>query len=232
MVPDNVSVKDFKSEIHDDYIWICVDYGSSNPRRDTLVDINTLDQTENKRESTQAELIKQSFFLYSFKTNLLYLSNSKHISMFTKVLKEKLGIDITIKSIYKTKEEFLKIIKEVDKISFSNYENLFSQNSRERKALVDLTGTDAPESFSIEAKYKKQNLKDIFPFLQKLFIGQSVSKLSNLIISGLDETGFQAIYNSETFTNKLSISANKTSEGLFDNEIIKKLLLGTISNEG
>ena len=123
----------------------------------------------------------------------------------------------------------MSILKKVDKIRFTHVNNLFSQGSKERQALLDLTGTDAPESFTIEASYNSHKITN---FLQSLFRGQDESRISDLVISGRDESDFSFVYNVDSFSRRVDIICMRDKgSGLFNPESVKKELLKTIEDE-
>ncbi len=151
----------------------------------------------------------------------MYIYNLDKKNIFKTFLTEKLSIIFEIKNIYVSKDEFIKQLKEVSKIQFTDTRNLFNQGSKERQALIDLTGTDAPDNFSIEATYSKGMLVKIARFLRK-------QENRNLVIKGKDESGFEKIYNSEDLTQKIKIDVTKNDNGKYDSETVKINLLSKL----
>ena len=111
-------------------------------------------------------------------------------------------------------------------ISFTSIKDLFNADSLERKALIDLTGTDAPEKFKIEAKYKSST---IFPFITKLRSAKEEGQLKDLVIRGTDENDMSIVFNIDSFTRKVEIFLLREDSGKFNpqkvqNELIKQIL--------
>ncbi len=123
-----------------------------------LTNIKTGDKKENQRQPDEVELTSQLFILYYFGNNTLYVSNLQKKNLLEKVLLDKLEKKFEVKNYYLAKEDFIKTLKSINNISFTEVKDLFSQDSKKRQALVDLTGTDAPERFSLDAKYSKGNV--------------------------------------------------------------------------
>ena len=207
----------------DRYIYFVFDFGKANPRDDNITNVQTGEKKENPRKDVEAELLSQLFCLYYFDTNTLYISNYKKLSLFLNVLQDKLGRKFQAKSFFKDKDEFISILKSVNKISFTEARELFNQNSTERKALVDLTGTDAPDRFTIEAEYSKPF--EIVPFLKKLLKSKDDNSLKDLVICGKDESNFSVLYNHDTFLKRLTIKCNKEDNGKFNPTLVLKALL-------
>lgn len=210
-----------KVSITDEYVWFAFDSGKPNPRDEFITDTITFQKTNNPRLESQTELLDQFFALFYFTNNTLYLSNNHKKTFLTTFLKEHIKLDAVVKNFYKTPDDFIKTIKSVGKISFTDAKNLFNQNSKERQALVDLTGTDAPETFCIEATYNNGAISD--------FIRRMTTNTANTIsICGVDEEGFECVYNKESFCQKIIVKIKKDDKSKFDNALVLKNLLEVI----
>ena len=208
---------------NEEYIWFDANFGSPNPRDEMLTNINNGNKKSNPREKIEAELLKQVFCLYHFSKQTLYLSNVKKKKFVEVILKDNTGLDFKVKSFFKTKNEFIELLKSVNEISFTEVQNLFHKNSPERQALIDLTGTDSPDDFTITTKYSKANV--ISGFLNKLFNGWTNNSLKDLIIRGTDEDNFSIIFNNDTFTKKIDVPSSKGPNGKFNSKSVKSSLL-------
>ncbi len=214
---------------NEDYLWLSFDYGKAKPRDENITNIITGDKKDNERGVDEVELLNQIFCLFYYKNNTLYISNTKQKGIVEKFLKEKLNIDIVIKSFYKTPDEFIETIKFVGKIKFTYAKDLFNTDSNERQALIDLTGTEAPDKFTIEAEYNKHNIKN---FLQNLLNSKRENKIKDLVVCGLDDKKFNVIYNADTFTRKIEVLCDKFEEtGKFNNDTAMINLLKKLNNE-
>jgi len=221
---ENGTYYKLKKYLNDDYFALSVEFGKPAPHRNTIVNVNTDEEDKNKRTYEEAELSKQSFFMYHFGSKRLYMSNSKQINLFSNILTQQNSqeIQFIIKRLFRNFEDFISILKSVEKIRFSGFKNLFSSESKEFKALADLTGTSSPECFTLEASYNPMNIKQ---FLQRLKEAHSENKIEELMICGVDENGFESIYNVETFSRQFKIRCNKNKEGIFDNKSMWENLL-------
>ena len=118
-------------------------------------------------------------------------------------------------------------MKSITKISFTEASNLFNQNSKERKALIDLTGTDAPVQFTIETKYNK--VSNITDFIKHLLNSKKEMSLKDLTICGIDNEDFNVVFNTDTFSRKIEIDCIKEDNGKFNIESVKSNLIKKIS---
>lgn len=212
-----------------DYIWMTFNYGNPNPRDEKVTNIETSEKRDNDRKENEVELLSQLFVLYD-NTRTLYISNAKKKKLLETFLKDKLQADLTIKGFYKTEKEIINILKDVSKIQFTHANNLFSQDSKQKQALRDLTGMDAPDKFTIEAEYKRSN--PLTNWIEQLFEAKNNQQISDLVICGRNESKFNFIYNVDTFSRKLDICCNREANGKFKQEcVLKELLKNLGSNE-
>lgn len=225
---DNVFYE-VKIEKGESFIWFELDYGKPNPIDNELTNIKTGTKKENQRTLEEAELTSQLFALYDFKKELLYFSNLNKENVFTSILNKKLEKHLFLKRFYKQKEEFISILKEVDEISFTDAKNLFNQDTKRRQALIDLTGTNAPEKFTLSSHYfKASQLKH---FIRDLFDSRARNELNELVIKGTDDNNFAFVYNVDTFMQKIIINVTRNDKGTFDSEKVKSKLINMLYNE-
>ena len=218
------------TELKEDYFWLVAEFGNPEPRREVLLDIKTYEEEKNERKTTQVELTNQSFLLYIFRSKLLYLSRSNHAQLMSKILSKESVDKFLIKRVYGNIHEFIAAIKTVNKIKFTGLNNLFSPNSKQYNALEILTGSSAPESFSLEATYSNKDNK-MMNFMRFLDKSRSNFHIDKLVITGFDESNMEKIYNVDTFTSKIPIYCYKNSEGVYDHDMIKKEIMNKIANQ-
>lgn len=211
-------------EHEDNYMWLYFNYGSPNPRNNKLTNIITGEKKENQRGEDEAELTNQFFVLYYYPQNQLYISSIKKKTLLESFLTEYASNKFIVQSFYKSIDEIIATLHEVDKISFSNVKDLFNQDSKERKALVDLTGVDAPDSFSIETIYRKKWIPT--NFIKSLSRAKRNNQISDLIINGRDEKDFAVVYNVDSFCRKIDIECDKDlPSGMFNADNVKSNLI-------
>lgn len=210
-----------------EYCWIYFNYGKASPRCETVTNIETGLKKDNLRQHDEAELLGQTFALFYYEKSILYFSNVRKKKVLESFIRENAKCDAEIKTFFLTPEEMIEKLARVDRIRFTNSRDLFGNDALARRALVDLTGTDAPEEFTLEASYDGHSISN---FIRKLFAQKKDQKISDLVICGRDEEDFKFIYNEESFSRKIEIDAQKTAENLFDVESVKNNLLKEICN--
>jgi len=210
-----------------EYIWFDVTFGSPAPRDDELTNVKDGTKKNNPRDISEAELLKQVFCLYDFSKQILYLSNLQKKTFIETILKQRTGRNFIIKPFYKSKDEFVEILRSVNEISFTEARNLFDMNSRQRQALIDLSGTDSPENFTITANYSRG--EKLYNFIDLLHNSRVNGSIRDLVIRGLDRDKFEIIFNNDTFSRKIEISSQKDNNGKHLPEKIKQNLLQKLS---
>ncbi|MDM8568356.1 hypothetical protein QUF50_02340 [Thiotrichales bacterium HSG1] len=217
---------EIKVQKEKEYIWFEFDYGKPNPIDNKLTNINSGRKKNNHRKNDEAELTNQLFVLYYFNKNMLYLSNLNKEKIFENMIQEKLSKTFEVKRFFKSKDDFISILKEVNEISFTEAKDLFNKDSKKRQALIDLTGVEAPEKFTLDTKYPKGS--KIVDFILGLIKSREQTELNELVIRGTDNNNFDFVFNVDTFVQKIYISCDKENNGKFDPNIIKNKLLGRL----
>ena len=105
--------------------------------------------------------------MYHFNKQLFYISNTKKASIIKEIFNKE-NISIHLRKIFIDFDDFVEKLKDVSEISFTDSKNLFNQDNKQRQALIDLTGTDAPNTFTICAKYKNENMSRMIKWLKNL----------------------------------------------------------------
>lgn len=211
-----------------DYFWLYVEYNKLNPRRENIYNIETKKERPNERTHLEVELIKQNFFLYHYKSNILYIKNLDDKNILIEMLTQyNQGIKYSIESFYSL-EEFMSKLKSVNKISFVDAEGLFGT----LRTHLNLDAKAYPDIFQLTLQYEHNPIliDKIKSFLEYLIRENSNYKIKNLIIKGLDENDFETIFKKNTFTQKIGISPSKNSEDMWDYQDVKKLLLEEIQD--
>lgn len=214
-------------EKHSEYVYFSVNWGSTNPRDDKIINIDTEKAIDNPRGKNWLEFQKQFFAMYDYKTELFYISNVNNRSLFLELINRELNSSLVVKGIYNSREEFIKLLKTVNEIKFSNTSGLFSENSQSLIAMKNLTYSNADTEFEIDIKYKKL-LKDL-RFVKELFKESDKNHLHGLMIRGLDEKGFEHVFNIDGFIKKIILDVQKNQSGKYDETFIKESLLKKIS---
>ncbi len=215
----------------DDYLWLYFNHGKATPRTETVINIETGIEKDNLRLDSEAELLDQLFVLYYYETHTLYVSNAKKVKVIETFFKKNLQQDICIKHFYKSPQELIAILKTIESIKFTSVANIFNQDDKKRQALKDLTGTDAPETFTLVATYKQ---KTISKWLHTLIGEEDNYSICDLVVCGRDENeaNVTATFNKEMFVRKIEIhAAREQTTGLFTPDSIKCALLNILSNE-
>ncbi len=214
----------------DKYLWLDIEYGKPHPRDDFITHTQTGHKEDNIRTLEQVELCSQVFCMYFYEAKILYMSHSNKKWIIKNILKQitKNKTNFEIDDTYVSVEEFIRLIEEVNEISFTSLDGLFSNDSSKRKALTDLLGYDSPGDFLLKLGYKKGSKKRLLPFIRSLVKEKDNGSLGSLIIKGSNGLGLPIIFNNDAFTSKLQVVADKNEQGKFVSSLVKQKLLENI----
>lgn len=226
---EHYKMKQRIDSIHE-YYFLCSEYGKPLPLPEELFDVEVKTTTKNLRRPNQVELRNQLFALYSFKTNLLYLSNARKSGFLAEYVKQNMKKDVCIKKIYVSAEEFLMIIKLVTSIRLVSYNSdLFSRNTGLFDEAGNIFGLGQQDQLCLEVKYHKANLTDAFKELFKNWITRKDKlEIDNLVCVGYDDHDMEVVFNTDSFSNKIEIKAQKNPNGMFLDDFVEQALIKKI----
>lgn len=211
------------------YYWLYSNFGRAMPHRDIVFDIISKKELKNPRTTVQVEPTKQFFAVYDSKVEILYVSTSSKKQFIADLCRESFpDYEIIIKNIYKTIDEFIEEIKSIESIKFTGFRNLFNQGGDLMEPLANIFGYNEPEEFSIEAKYNSSKREFFKKRLRMLSGKQKEGELKNLVCVGKNDKGFETIFNSNSFMNRIFVLANKDEQELYEPNEIKPQIISEL----
>lgn len=216
------------TEVTESYFWLYACFDTRMPRSDVVMNATDFSLEENPRTADQIEPRKQLFSLYDIQNDVLYISNIKKKKLLEELLKKYIEGKIVIKNLIKNIDDFYRQISSIQKITFSSVErDLFSGKGLIQQSLADNYGMEEPELFSVEAVFKQSLSERIKHTISCLLQQKEEGKLKKIIIQGLDEQGFETIFNEGSFVNKIRIDCSEEEEtsGMLEENVVKSFLL-------
>ena len=217
-------------ENSDEYLWIYARSGRSFPYSSEVLNIKTKECEPNPRGKNQPELRTQSFYLYNYKSQLLYLYGG--IEILKRILKET-NPQITVRNRYKTREEIVDSLMRVSKIRMVACNDIWTWNSNLFQAPLNVLGLGSPEQLKIEYKFGRASVTQKFKAYvrEKLFQGCDAGSLKSLVVVGDYMEGdeiLESTFNLRNLESSLVISGSKDESGMYDADAIKAALLSKI----
>lgn len=220
---------DHNMEKHNDFYWMYASYGNPLPYSDQVYDTLGKVTKDNPRKPYDAELRNQFFGLYDFKTQLLYLSNSQKKGFFEVYCKTYIGKEVTIKRIYKSAEEFLSIVKKISEIRLVSQRSIFTTKSGLFDEVDNLFGLGEPEQFKLDVNFGKVDKTNLFEQILKKWRDKFQDcKLEQLMCVGYDERDMEAIFNTDSFMNKIEVKQKKNTRGMYEQIGVRDALLAQV----
>ena len=220
------------SIIEDRYFWIYAEYGKLLPYSEKVVNVKTHAVESNPRTPTQVETSKQLFGLYDPKSKNLFLSSQKKKQILEDYFKQALSKDVTIKTFFKSADEFCDKIKTISKIKFTTKRNLFNLKSEALSIFPnpnDIFGLGITEDYTLEANFADAKLTNRFvSFLKKAVGWKNECQTESLICIGLDDKQVETIFNIDAFIQKIIIPLKKDDRGIFDPNMVCQTLIQEI----
>ncbi len=212
--------------IQNNFFWIYIKYGKAKPYSNEVINTETKEVASNKREINEAELRNQIFCMYDFKHITFYTSNIKQKKFLQEFLQKTFCHEFNIKNYYINPDEFVKEITSVNEITFWAHNNLFSGDIF--NAIKDAFGEGEYDKFCFKLETKNKSIfnKDkTLKFLNLMKEKKQNQEITKIKCVGKDDSGFEKIFNLETYLNKKSIDASQDENAMYDPENVKTALL-------
>lgn len=223
---DNVSYIVNCEIIDEQFFWIYIRYGKAKPYSKEVLNTETKEIMQNKREPNEAELRNQLFCMYVPSRAILYMSDFRKNTFLATYLKARFNNEFIIKKYFMNPEEFVKEITSIQSLTFAGFDkNLF--NNGIFSEVGDVLGYGQPIKFTIEAKIKDYNFdpKKCLSFLMFWKSKKEEQQIDKMICRGKDDKGFEKIFNLDTFLKRIQITTIKNENEMYDPKIIKDSLL-------
>lgn len=221
IVHEEYSHQIVREVIDDRFYWFYSNFGKAMPHRDIVIDIPSGTELANPRTAHQVEPNDQLFAIYDSATSIFYISNLNKKGFLRYFLSKFTDEEVVVKNIYKSISDFLEVIKSLETVKFTGSRDLFNREGDLFSSLKNIFGYGEPEEFSIEAKYRipmKHGLKQGILRLAGL---QSTGDIRTMVCIGKDERGFENVFDTNKFINKISIPLQKDSQLLFPPDDVK-----------
>lgn len=213
----------------EDNIFFSFEYGKPSPRRDKLVNTETFKERENNRQENEFEATEQIFVLFDFNNKFLYISNSNKKNVIEKFLSETFSLRIIIKAVLGNIQDFQKKLALCTEISLVGHNDLFFTNSEFGLGLVNLTGEDLPNMFTISLKGRKKKNWNPRHLIDKFYNMYYNRQAQGLVIKGKDDQGLDIVLNMDSFSKKLGISCEKNNEAIYEYKSVYEKLIDKIN---
>jgi len=204
-----------RDKVEDRFFWFYSNFGKAMPHRDIVIDLPSGTELENPRTTQQVEPNDQLFAVYDTSSSLFYISNLKKKGFLKEFLSQFTDKEIIIKNIYKDINDFIEVINTLEVIKFTGSRDLFNREGDLFSSLRDIFGYGEPEEFSIEAKYKTSMKEALKTEIRRLAGFQRSGDIRTMVCIGKDERGFETVFNTNSFINKISVPLQKDNQSLF-----------------
>lgn len=206
-------------------LWIYAQYDNTELYNDTVVDDSSHQKEKNPRSRNQIELRKQIFAYYSIGTNKLFISNSTKKAMLANYLSDMLQLEVQIKNIYASIDEFVEKVKYIAEVRFTQYNNLFASEDGIFSAVNNIYGLGIPEKLKLRAEYNNTPIKEIRDAIRKIKKQSDKSEIEEVIFIGKDEDDLERSFDLNSIIDHIEISVPKESNGRFSpNEVMRKFM--------
>lgn len=203
-------------------LWMYIQYDNKEIYNEEVVNETNRRKEKNPRSRTQVELKKQLFAAYSLRHHICYITNIKKRKMLSSYLTNVLQIEVLIKNIYTSIEEFESHTRYIKEAKFTHYNNLFSQETGMFAAIQNIYGLGSPRRLQLSVEYNNTPVKELITALRKLNEKNRRGEAQDIVIIGVDDDGMEQSFDLSTVINNLVIEVKKHDNGRYDNEEVMR----------
>lgn len=215
--------KKYHASLKRNFLLLSITEGKFLPLSENVYDRILEKDKPNQRNENEAEWLSQTFALYNFKSEILYLSNSnKKIDikdLFLLLLNDEELFEIEILNIYKDIDSFIDEVREIGKIRFTrkpdNQKSIFDDQ-------IDFDPRWASDAkfFTVELHY--DNFPKAKQWLKRFFKPKIGEEISSLTCYGYDDKKVEKIFKVDSFLEKITVDVSRNARGLYEESLVFK----------
>lgn len=219
----NDKCKKYHASLKRNFLLLAITEGKFLPLSENVYDRILERDKPNQRNENEAEWLSQTFALYNFKDEILYLSNSnKKIDIkdiFSLLLCKEELFSLEILNIYKDVDSFIDEVHEIGKIRFTRIPNNQKSIFDDQADFDPRWATDA-KFFTVELHY--DNLSKAKRWLKKFSKPKIGEEISSLTCYGYDDKKVEKIFKVDSFLAKVNVEISRNARGLYEESLVFK----------
>jgi hypothetical protein len=215
----------FDIDYENNFLKITFSDGSSTPRQPEVFNKKDGEFEENPRSLNQVEL-NEHFAVLDLKSSYLWLSNANKKALLIGYLQEKTKKRVELKNVYDENRfcETLKYLDEI-KLSVAPPNKLNSKPNSLDSALKDEMYDMGAYRATLHFEYNKKEIlnEKIRSKVKNLF--KHHDNYINIMVSGRDEKNIGILFNTDSFSLKITIKAQVNESEIFEkNDVFNKII--------
>lgn len=218
------------SFVGDNHFWMYFQYDNENLYTDTVVDTLDNEAKNNPRPKNQVEMRYQLFACYDLERHLLYVSDYGKKGAVTDYIGEMLQQSASVKNVLKSVDEFVAVVKQLKSVTFTQCKNIFSTSTEDSifQKQADLYGLDLPDRSKIKLDYGLSPIGMARSVLQNWERKHASGEFEEVIVIGLDDSGFENSFNFSTMVSTVEIDLMRDENYRYDPDGVRMLLLAKL----
>ena len=215
--------------VHERYYWMYFQYDNEDLYTDTVVDTFDNSAKSNPRPKNQVEMRYQLFACYDLNRHLLYVSDYSKKSTVTDYIGYMLQKSAMVKNVLKSIDEFTSVVKYLKSVTFTQRRNLFTSTPDSIfKKQANLFGLDLPEHSKLKLDYGAGPIGIVKTTLQSWGQRRDSGEFEDVIVVGIDDTGFENTFNFSTMVSTIEIDLTRDDNYRYNPNNVQVLLLAKL----
>lgn len=218
--------------IADRFHWMYFQYDNESLYTNTVIDTTDNSTKDNPRPKHQVEMRAQLFACYDLEKHTLYVSDYSKKATITDYIAEMLQVTANTKNVLKSVDDFLNVVTQLKSVSFTQRRTLFTSaaDSTFRKQ-ANIYGLDLPERSKVKLDYGSSPIGTFKNALRNWKSKRDSGEFEDVVIVGLDDSGFENTFNFSTMISSVEINVIKDDDYRFEPIVVKALLINQLGGK-
>lgn len=212
--------------------WMYFQYDNESLYTNTVIDTTDNSTKDNPRPKHQVEMRAQLFACYDLEKHTLYVSDYSKKATITDYIAEMLQVTANTKNVLKSVDDFLNVVTQLKSVSFTQRRTLFTSaaDSTFRKQ-ANIYGLDLPERSKVKLDYGSSPIGTFKNALRNWKSKRDSGEFEDVVIVGLDDSGFENTFNFSTMISSVEINVIKDDDYRFEPIVVKALLINQLGGK-
>lgn len=213
-----------KKIVENRYLWMYLQYDNSKLYGEVVLDTEKEKQHKNTRKKYEIELRRQLFVALDAETGLLYLNDISKKGVVKAYLSDELQVDVIVKNVYASLDEFQQSVKKLKRLKFTQYRNILNAIDNESIFMqqVNALGLDMPDRITMQIDYDNTLMGSVKKGIQQIKQKRDQGYFKDIILIGEDDSGVEHSFDFNSVIKNIEILTTKNENERYDKDDVEQ----------
>ena len=212
--------------IEDRFCRLYFQYDNESLYTNMVIDTTDNSTKENPRPKYQVEMRSQLFACYDLERHILYISDYQKKATVTDYIADMLQVSASTKNVLRSVDDFLDVVTQLKSVSFTQRRTLFTSTEDSLfRQQANIYGLDLPERSKVKLDYGSSPIGAFKNALRGWKSKRDSGEFEDVVIVGLDDSGFENTFNFSTMISSVDIDVIKDDDYRYEPTLVKARLV-------